>query len=373
MRILLIADGNSVWTRRVYAQIYHPMGCEVALTPLDPMDSAARAYWRERGVPVLDPPAELPLIRSIPRVRGLVQRRRELRALLASGPFDQVHVQQVFAKAAVLAELLEARGVPALLSYWGSDVFRAKPGQLEKQRAIIARAKAVAVQSVGMKEALVAAVGEGLREKIRLVTFGVDMLEDIDRALALGKPACRRALGVPEEGFLLVLGGCAIPAHQHLRALDALSRLSDAEKARLHVALPLTYGGTPEYIARVREAAQASGLRHTLLTDFLDGPHMAVLRAGCDAYAQITTTDAISASMQESLYAGVRVLNPVWLSYPELDELGYQFDTYRAFDELPAAVLRLMETEPPVQPSRAAFRAAYGWETTRALYADMMR
>ena len=100
---------------------------------------------------------------------------------------------------------------------------------------------------------------------------------------------------------------------------------------------------------------------------------MALLRAGCDALVQTSTTDALSAAMQETLYAGARVLNPPWLRYPELEALGYAMDAYPGFDALADALARLMDDpQPPHYPDRQVFRDAYAWSATRKLYEQMM-
>lgn len=373
MRVLLIADANSLWTRRTVREIYLPLGCRVTLAAIYPPREDSLAAYATLGVPVLAMPPELPLARAVPGLRGWAQRRREARFLLRRGPYDQAHVQQMVPSSAALARRLSKKGLPVVCSYWGSDVFRVGARCLRRQRPLLRRALAVAVQSLGMRDALAAAVGDSLAEKIRVATFGVDMLPHIDRALAMGRAACRRALGLPEEGYLAVLGSNASPSQQHEQALRALSALPEVVKSRLHVAIPLTYNGTPAYIQQVRDWARENGLRHTILTEFLDGPTMALLRAGCDALVQTSTTDALSAAMQETLYAGARVLNPPWLRYPELEALGYAMDAYPGFDALADALARLMDDpQPPHYPDRQVFRDAYAWSATRKLYEQMM-
>ena len=196
MRILLIADGNSLWTKRLYEEVYRDH--DVTLAVENPLTDRWRDFYADAGVPVLLLPPQLPLIRRVPGLCGFVQRRREARWLLARGPFDQAHLQQGVSSWAALAWQLCRRGLPVACSYWGSDVLRAGR-KLRRQRRLVRRAIAVTVQSFSMRDTLAAAVGEELRDKITLCPFGLELLPRIDEALALGRAECRRALGLPED------------------------------------------------------------------------------------------------------------------------------------------------------------------------------
>ncbi len=368
MRIILLADGNSLWTKRLYEEVYRPLGYEVTLAVENPLADRWRDYYAAAGVPVLVLPAQLPVIRWVRGLSGFVQRRREARFLLARGPFEQAHVQQMVSSWAALAWQLCRRGVPTVCSYWGSDVLRAGRRLLRRQRRLIAHARAVTVQSLGMRDTLAAAVGEDLREKIRICTFGNDLLPRLDEALALGRAECRRALGLPQDKYLVVLGGSASPTQQHLPALDALDGLPPQTKARLHLLLPLTYGGPEAYKARVIAKAEEIGVAHTAYTAFLPDEDMARLRVSPDLLVQAMITDSMSGAQRESLYAGVRVLNGAWLRYPELEALGAARETYADFAGLAQAVTRALQTEAPPPPDRAAFREACSWEAMRARF-----
>ena len=56
------------------------------------------------------------------------------------------------------------------------------------------------------------------------------------------------------------------------------------------------------------------------------------VKSDCMIHAQIT--DALSASVQEILYAGKLVFNPEWLEYEEIDKRGVFYKKYKDFKEL---------------------------------------
>lgn len=66
---------------------------------------------------------------------------------------------------------------------------------------------------------------------------------------------------------------------------------------------------------------------YSIIEDFLSEEQVSALRLIGDVFIQLQTTDALSASTQEHIYAGARVIVGSWLPYSFLLENGVCFET----------------------------------------------
>ena len=85
-----------------------------------------------------------------------------------------------------------------------------------------------------------------------------------------------------------------------------------------------------------------SGLKYVILKDFLDFSEMARLWLSIDVFINAQTTDAMSASLFECIYAGVYVLNAKWLKYKELENANITLDGFERFEEIPQKIAEIL-------------------------------
>ena len=88
------------------------------------------------------------------------------------------------------------------------------------------------------------------------------------------------------------------------------------------------------YMSKIREALQKTGCSYTISMKFMDEKEIAELRMSMDIYINGCTTDALSASMLEYLYAGCLVMNPKWIKYEFLKEQKIKYIEYNSFNAL---------------------------------------
>ena len=112
------------------------------------------------------------------------------------------------------------------------------------------------------------------------------------------------------------------------------------------------------------EAAQALGCQTVIMREFMNDEQCARLRLASDAFIHAITTDALSSTMLDYLYAGTCVIAGSWLPYPQLDEKGIQLHRFDDFDQLPALIEKAVRGEivglTPEQ--RAVFPDEGSWE-----------
>ncbi|MFT3788479.1 MAG: hypothetical protein QM770_20295 [Tepidisphaeraceae bacterium] len=260
--------------------------------------------------------------------------------------FDLYHHHTLFVKGLWQLDLVP-KGAKVVLSIWGSDLLRVA-GEYEygRQLAALKRADVITVQSLELRETLLAKFGRELKPKVHLATFGTARLpllakRSSDDALR----AFRRTFEIPEAEFTVVVGHAATPFDHHVPILEALATLPEEWKRRLALVLPMAYGGNESYATSVRDALASMGIRGVQLRSMLSDDQIVLLRHASDVFVYLPESDALSGSVQEALFAGNAVISGSWLPYySRLRRGGVPIADVEAFDELPAVLVHVLSS-----------------------------
>lgn len=334
MKVLLVSDASSIWTARYIDQVLLRYGIEVViLTSFPPSGDHIQTY-HDPKVEVVEQAPVFGLFSKIPFVRGVSRRVRTARMVRSYGPFDFVHVHLLLVSSVKLAFRCAHPRVPVLLSYWGSDLLRANAMRLHRLRGPLRRSAIVTVSSAAMLDAF-RSVYSDLKIEPREIPFGLDLLPVIDSLRLDNGGAVADGLTIPVSGKTVVtVGYNGRSEQQHLMVLTALSGLDRESLRNIHVVVPMTYGTTESYVREVEGALSGLPCSSQVLRTHLGPSEQAKLCLATDLFIHAQTTDALSASLQEFLYAGATVLNAAWLSYPELAEDGVVMYSFSSWEEL---------------------------------------
>jgi hypothetical protein len=376
--ILLIADLDSVYTKRYAQRVLLPDGWKIILFPIWGQSGKFDGWYREQGVTVCRDAHRLPLIRHIPRLRVWARVRANAKTLAKFGPFDAIHNHYLSGRDLRLGQAMKRRFPNArwIGSFWGSDLLRAAPAQLRQMAKPLSACDTITVITPEHTDLIRTLYGTRCVAKTAVCDFGVDLYDDIDALRAAAdRAACKSHFGLPPGKPLICLGYNASPPHRHLELLEALGTLPADVLKGWSIALQMTYGSADaNYLAAVREAASGLPCQSLILTEFMDDTESATLRLAADAFVLAMPTDAFSSSLQEYLYAGAHVLCGDWLSYPQLDEMGITLVRFQTIAQVPA-LLRdslLKPVDAAEQTRRALLKDRYSWsallEGWRALY-----
>lgn len=296
---------------------------------------------------------------STPLLKGARLRAR----LRKQAPYDACLVHFCsYGNTALLDFLPE--GTRRICCVWGSDILRCS-GLLHQ--FWISRAfrlsDIVVTCSPELREIVLAKYGRGLEKKVRLAKFPPrrETLQLIDslRSDAAALAKFRAAYAVPEGASIVVVGQNAHRAGNQLRVVESLRLLDERTKGRTVLFFPLTYGPSKEDVARELTARCADlGLHCRCLTRFLDWRDLALLRLSTDVLVYMPASDALSATVTESLYAGARLLAASWLPYGTFRRLGLHFTEVDSFADLPAILAETVDLGPPTDDEVARAHAA---------------
>lgn len=378
-RILLIADMAGFWTKRYVENLLLPDGWEIVLFPIWDKKGRFDDFYREHGVTVYRDTHRLPLIRHIPRARLWARVLANARSLRRLGPFDVIHNHYLSQRDLALGQAVRRHFPEAkwVCSFWGSDLLRGTALELTRMRRYLTACDHITVHSSLHVQRIEQVYGAALAQKTALVYFGQTVYYDIDRVRATAdQAACKAHFGLPADKPVICLGYNASPTHQHLELIRGLRTLPQETLAGWSLVFQMTYGATDDtYFNTVKEAADALPCRTLLLTEFMDGTESATLRLAADAFVLAIPTDAFSASLQEYLYAGARVLRAKWLRYPQLTELGISTTEFADLSEVPGLLKQVLAAELSADElaKRAMLKEKYSWNAVREGWLKLYR
>lgn len=182
------------------------------------------------------------------------------------------------------------------------------------------------------------------KKKMKWVNFGIEALDYIDRELMHDLGKIRKEFGISCGKRIITCGHNANNSHQHLKIIKELKRLKQESKDRMILVFPMTYpGGQDGYIDQVQNELDASGFEYRILTEFMDTVEMARYALISDVMIHVQTTDQLSSTMLEEMYAGSVVVAGSWLPYGMLRDKGVEFWSVEDIEGLADVIGDIME------------------------------
>ncbi|MFN4201146.1 MAG: glycosyltransferase family 4 protein [Fervidobacterium gondwanense] len=265
-------------------------------------------------------------------LRKLINTRKIIDRVAAEHP-DIVHIHYFNAPTIlyVMWSKLFRKG-KLVVTFWGSDLYRISGTPMIKkiiQKSVIKRADVVTVTSEKMIDDFYK-IFDVRDKKVFLTKFAVPIdLKVIDQVSMEEIEKFKKRFSIAANNIVLTLGYSADPGKNHMYMIDEVVKLYNTFK-NIFVFLPMTYGNV-EHREKVKqyceEKFKSRGIKYSILEEQMSDREVAVLRKATDIMVNVQVSDALSASMQESLYAGSIVINGEWLDYSELKREGAYFET----------------------------------------------
>ncbi len=225
-----------------------------------------------------------------------------------------------------------------MLTFWGSDLLQtAGLETYQAQLELLNKANLITIQSLDMREILLAKYGRALKDKVRLSFYGIAdaRFDHLDRGrnnLAL-QAQLRREWNIPADKIVVIIGYAGAKGMQHLAVLKELETLPPEERNGLHLVFPMTYGNSDAaYFEAVKQALAKTPFGTTHLTTYLSDEQIGIFYNLADLFINVRETDACNASMLELMYLNKVCIVGSWLPYGlvrregiryiEIDEIG---------------------------------------------------
>lgn len=363
LKILMVAGWSGAWPYLPeMKEEFEKHGCRVDV--FDIYDLGPFPFWAKAAYRIgfLRPWVE----------RQLLKRR------LAQLPtdYDGVDIHYVAPIYRHLVGELKRRGRRLVASIWGSDFLRADQGALMAVGEVFSSADSITTNNPEVLAKLKARYPEHVA-RMKIVPFGMRSL-DVLKGLIEKEPleAMRRRFGVPDGKTVVTLGYNATRQQQHDVMLESLSRLPPEQKAGVFALIPLTNPKAPDYVAQVRAMAERAGVEFGIVEGMLSLEDICRLRIASDICVNMQTTDSLSASLQEHLFAGSQLLVGAWLPYGLFESMDIPLRRAADARELTAQLSEVLaapgarDLTPPHAQRIYAYSA---WSSTIGQWMDLYR
>lgn len=210
-----------------------------------------------------------------------------------------------------------------IIHWWGSDLYRSNDREKERLLIIMKQSKRHILVR-GMYNYFTLHFPSETN-KIAFSTFGTKLLDTMNYLKTNFDLEKQKKFAIPNEKIIISCSYNGSPHQQHFKIIDALSLLSLKMKSDIFLVFPMTYGCDANYIQEVEKKIKSSGINYLIITKYLTSEDLALLRLITDITINIQVSDAFSASIRESLYAGNIVIVGEWLPYEEIKEWGVFF------------------------------------------------
>jgi len=339
-RILIIGDSNSLYIKRYIEHILLG-GFEIYLVNYNDKANFSEFYAKNS--------IQLISAKGIPKLRdfkfGMLTRL--LSVVTKRQKYDIIHVHYigVFHMLVLCVAVLNWKTSHIVGTYWGSDLFRA----CDKKRKLLGRFlkhfRHISLSTNEMREEFTSIFDNTYDEKLRMALFGISRFADISAIMeAHTIDDCKAHISIDPKKTVVCVGYNAAEQQQHLKVIAQIPKLKKDILDRIVWVFPMTYGySADETVIKVQEKLSSMDTDSIVIAEFMNDEEVAKLRIATDIFIHAQTTDAFSASIQESLYTGSIVVNPIWIQYSEIKKLGIKVLEYSEFDELPGILERLVQ------------------------------
>lgn len=268
-----------------------------------------------------------------------------------------------------LSALAAPKAARLVVVFWGSDLLRAKRSAILLMHLLLRRADTVVLETRYFADYFSEVFRGRYDDRVVITDFGTRNA-DILYAFAQShtKEECKKAYGLPTDKLSIFCGYNGFRAHRHKEILHLLETLPDKHKSSICLVFHCAYALDDNYKSELESLFAKSDIDCRLLTDFLTGDDLAALRMCADVMLNLQPTDALSASMLESLEAGAIVIKGDWLVYPELETRGAYLLSIPSMDALPELIQDIVKNPISYQEKTKQNRGVVlmqSWNTVR--------
>lgn len=251
----------------------------------------------------------------------------DLRTILEQLPmYDAMQLLWMEKEWVYFHKLIRSKTKRLNLNIGGSDFYRASNTERDYKKKLIECADRVIGQTEDTVENFRSYYGDVAADRLCCFPYGIEVLDFINFNRGQDKNSFKRKYHIPLNKIVITCGHNAGQAHQHIEMIEAINRLPAKIKKQIVCVFPMTYPqGCNEYIDVVDNRLKQMDLKYVILKNFMDFQSMAEYALISDIMIHVQTTDQLSSSMLEEMYAGSIVIAGSWLPYKSLHKRGVYF------------------------------------------------
>lgn len=275
------------------------------------------------------------------------QKRREFIDLVMQtvGKIDVLHVHYFDRLLFRICRKLWDHSNKRVITFWGDDILCVRWQRLLLYKPILKQAHSMNVMTDEMLDAFIRIYGKKLGTKVRVLDFGAPMYESISEVKkCMTQDECKAYWGIQPDSIAISVGYNGVKTQHHNEMIRELVKLPETLRAQITVILHFGYGySAPGYLSNLEKQMEEVNINYIVIERFLDKKEIAILRLCADIFLYGQTTDALSSSFLEYMYAGAVLIKPTWLKHSILERNHISYIEYGKFEELTDIVSELLQ------------------------------
>lgn len=208
-----------------------------------------------------------------------------------------------------------------VLTVWGSDLLRIRNIESLLLKPLYNNCDVITVETEDIKKLLLEKFGKKIEKKITYARFGLSILDHIAQVTEKDINNFINKYNIDINKRIVVIGYNRIRQQNHIKVIQSIID-NNISKKEIFIIVPWTYGITDSNYRDEIEYLLKNRYDYIFLDDFLLNEETACLRKITDILIQVQTTDSLSGTMLETLYAGKTVITGKWLPYDEIIRKG---------------------------------------------------
>lgn len=343
MKTLLIANANTIWTTEYISNVLIKANLDIYIVAFEPLEEQYDLFYAENGIHVLD----LCKNGHPNKIEKLLQLTKLIKKECKKEKFDFFDIVGIpnSIQATFLYFLIKKYGKDCICTFLGSDLFRIDANKRVKR--LMETTTYIVLSTDVMQDEFRQKYGNNYDEKILDYKSGTPSLGEIKLLKEnSSKNDCKMHFDFPRNKITIALGYNGNKEQQHLKVIEALSNLDEDIKNKIHLVLHFGYGNDDEkYKAEILTVLNREEFSYSLIEKFMDKAEISLLRMGTDIFIHAQTSDGLSGSIREIIYAEGILINPSWIEYDEFRKNGITYLEYDDFSELVMLIKRIINQD----------------------------
>ena len=209
---------------------------------------------------------------------------------------------------------------------FGSDLFRTNNSTKQLQKPIFNRANLI-LMSDNMKPFFEEHF-PGNTPKIYHNQYGSNRIDLVHEQFSTSNKINLKLLaGIDPNKIVITCGYNAKEEQQHSIMLQQLQQLKKADKEKIYLLFPLTYGKKEPYFSKLIEEIKQLDIAYKIYDSKLSDAELVHTKIISDITLNTQTTDALASSIKEAFVANNILIVADWLPYNIYADLGLYYIT----------------------------------------------
>lgn len=372
MKTLIISNMNSIWTMEYIKNILLRVDTDIYAVAFEPIKEEYKKQYLTYKIHIIDLSSKKTWNNKIFKALKLCY---IIKKNCKKNKFDYVDIQGVPSsfQAYILACIVKRYANTCICTFLGSDLFRVDSNK--KTKKLLNAASYIVLGTKDMQAVFWDKYGVQYNNKIVDCKFGTPSFEEIKLLKSISnKEQCKAFWKFPQNKIVVAIGYNASTAQQHIAILEQINKIDKEKKEKIHLVVQFGYGNDDStYRDIIENLLLAGGYSYSFIDKMLIKNEIAKLRIATDVFIHGQTTDALSGSIREIIYAENILINPKWIVYSDFQELGIEYIEYSYFSELSEILSRILENKISVNSKNNAELAydRYSWESVKKQWMEI--